>query len=230
MRAASPTGSSRGSSSSLYNRGSNRMVNVLLRMRRNLRKVVVGVERFAQRRQTVKNSRLHRSQRTLQNHGDLLVAQPFAEPQHQGLSLPVGQVGDLGPQALLPLRRLPGPSSMPLAPCALPSFRFPTGLGASAAACRIRRAARAALNSAGFHRAMCKSCCGRRIDWPAGRARETSPGPNRRRPTDCPSRRAPPGGSVRSTVGSSVRFREETRVGAANARIWCWDRSIPPIC
>ena len=52
--------------------------------------------------------RLHRSQRTLEHHGDLLVAQSLAEPQHQRLPLAIGQLGHFGPQALLPLGDLEG--------------------------------------------------------------------------------------------------------------------------
>ena len=71
-------------------------------MRRNLRKIVIGIEQFTQRSQTVEDSRLHRAQRTFQHDRNFLVAQPLAESQDERMPLTVGQLGYLRPQTFLP--------------------------------------------------------------------------------------------------------------------------------
>src|SRR5438046_1353591 len=95
--------SSKPSSSERMMLGSNGMGNILTGKRGQL----AGLFSFfgqdsPQRGQSVKNAGLHRPQGAFQDFGDLFVTQPFAEPQHQRLPLPLRQQGDAGPQAVLP--------------------------------------------------------------------------------------------------------------------------------
>src|SRR5687767_9105494 len=82
-------------SSSLISFGSNGMRNILTGKSGQLPGLFsLTVQNPPQGGQAVKNPALDRAQRTLQNFGDLLVSQSFAEPQDQRLPLPFGKQSD----------------------------------------------------------------------------------------------------------------------------------------